>query len=646
MYRLSFYSMVLFILIVMAAAPLPATVTIKSITPSVTSPQPVGTPVTWRVTATDTNANPLTFQFNVAYGSQPFALVSDFNIGTQSGKVWLSQHFNWATIAGEGAYTIQVIAKDFVSGETATQTASYTLTSLAPVKFAVSPTSNALVALFSAPSCAAGSQMRVAYFSGTNPPNYTGFSPCNPPVSMNFYVAGMLPSTTYTMYAQVQTGSQLYNGASLPFTTGALPDLGKQHSFPTFTVKVPAGSQTDTNDGMLLWAFTGTVIPVATDLNGNINWYYGAGSATLVTRPLPDATVLTLQNGASWNSATDETLQLVREIDLAGNIVHETNTGVVAHQLAAMGAVDGLPCWNVPNPAPVGTACMNEFDHEAIRYTIGNNSYTAVLAHVERVFPAGTQGSSPTGPPLDILTEMAIVLDSNWQVAWYFDPLQQLDINRAAVLGETCANPGCAVKMLLSSVANDWTHGNTIQYQPTTGNLLVSLRDQDWVVNVNYDNGAGAGNVLWRMGPDGDFTIVAPKGDTWPWFSHQHDAGFANNGSGPFVVFDNGNTRVSPPPLGTGSGASRGMSLTVNQTTMQVTPVVSAALGTYSSALGSAQLLSDGLYMFQPGIPGAISIEIDPTAGSLTGPQVLKIQSPTASYRSWQMPNLYSPPSW
>jgi hypothetical protein len=202
------------------------------------------------------------------------------------------------------------------------------------------------------------------------------------------------------------------------------------------------------------------------------------------------------------------------------------------------------------------------------------------------------------------------------------------------------------VKMLLSSVANDWTHGNTIQYQPTTGNLLVSLRDQDWVVNVNYDNGAGAGNVLWRMGPDGDFTIVAPKGDTWPWFSHQHDAGFANNGSGPFVVFDNGNTRVSPPPLGTGSGASRGMSLTVNQTTMQVTPVVSAALGTYSSALGSAQLLSDGLYMFQPGIPGAISIEIDPTAGSLTGPQVLKIQSPTASYRSWQMPNLYSPPAW
>jgi arylsulfate sulfotransferase len=630
-----------------SSAPLSAIVTIKSLTPSLASPQPVGTPVAWSVGATDSNPNSLTFQFNVAYASQPYALVRDFNIGIESAGKWRAQPFAWASIAGEGVYTIQVVAKDFVSGETATRTASFTLTSLAPGSQAtVHKTANTLVALFSAPSCATGSSMRVAFYTGTNPAGYTNWAPCNSPVSMNFYVAGMLPSTTYTMYSQTQTGTNTVNGANLSFTTGAVPtNLGKAHLVPTFTVNVAAGSKSDTADATLLWGFTTNVMPVATDLNGDIIWYYPGGEGTLVTRPLPGATILTIQTGTSWNSK-DKELQLIREIDLAGNVVHETNAGVVAHQLIAMGATDAGSCVGVPNPAPVGTACLNDFDHEAMRYSIGSNSYTAVLAHIEKVFPAGTQGSDPNGPPVDILTEMVVVLDAQWQVVWYYDSFQQLDLNRAAVLGEACTSKNCSVTLLLAPVANDWTHANTIQYQAASGNLLVSLRNQDWLILVNYDNGVGAGNILWRMGLDGDFTMVAPKSDTWPWFSHQHDAGYANSGAGPLTVFDNGNTRVSKPPLGQGKGDSRGMALTVDETTMQVTPVLSVSLGVYANALGSAQLLSDGLYLFEPGTPKAYAIEILPTPDSLNGTQVLNILSPNVSYRAWQMPNLYAPPAW
>lgn len=637
---------ILFTALGAASAPLTATVAIRSLTPSIDSPQPVGSPVTWKATATNTSSNPLTFQFNVASGTQPYILLSDFNIGTSSARTWHAQPFTWATIAGEGAYTIQVVAKDFITGETAVQTASFILTSRAPINAAVANTSNPLIALFSAPACPAGSSMRVAFYSGTGSLNHTNWVLCNPPVSMNFYIAGMLPSTTYTMLSQTQTGSNIVDGVNLAFTTGALPtNLGNRRRLPTFTVNLPAGPQTDTADSMLLWGFTGAVTPVATDLNGNIMWFYSGGSDTLVTRPLPGATLLTIQNGTSWNSA-DQTLQLIREIDLAGNILHETNTGVVANQLAALGATDGGPCLNLPNPAPVGSACLNDFDHEAMRYTIGADSYTAVLAHIEKVFPPGTQGSNPNGPPLDILTDMVVVFNSQWQVVWFFDPLQQLDLNRAAVLGETCANPSCAVNLLLAPIANDWTHSNTIQYQPADGNFLVSIRNQDWLIDVNYNNGAGSGNILWRMGLDGDFTMMAPLNDTWPWFSHQHDAGFANGGAGPLVLFDNGNTRVSPPPLGLGQGVSRGMALTVDQTSMQVTPVISAGLGVFASALGSAQLLSGGLYLFQPGIPHALALEILPTPPSINGTQVLNIMSPNASYRAWQMPNLYSPPAW
>jgi hypothetical protein len=628
---------------------------IQSMTPSVASPRPLGTQVSWTVTATDSNPNLLTFQFNVGNASRPYSLVRDFNVGTQSDKTWTAQPFNWTTIAGEGTYNIEVIAKDFVSGETATQIATFTLTSrVTGAQDVVNQVENPLVALFSAPSCASGSSVRVAFYTGTNPAGFTNWVDCNPHVSTNIYVAGMLPSSIYAMYSQTKTsGGTITNGAKLSFTTRALPtNVGKTHEFPTFQINTAAGPQSDTNDSMIFWGFSSNVMPVATDLKGNIMWYYPGGSETLPTRVIPGGNILTIQGGTSWNSS-DRNLQLLREVDLAGNIVRETNTGIVAHQLYAMGVSEAASCLGVPNPAPVGKGCLNDFDHEAIRFSVGSNSYTAILPRFEKIFSAGTQGSDPKGPPVDILGDMVVVLDSQWQVAWYFNEFQQLDINRAAVLneiaeqGESCApNSTCKTVLLLAAKANDWTHSNSIQYLASNGDLLVSLRDQDWVIEVNYQNGAGSGDVVWRMGQDGDFQMMAPEADTWPWFSHQHDAGYTSASDTLLTVFDNGNTRIAPAPHGVGKGNSRGMALTVDTTTMQVTPVITVDLGTFCKVMGAAQLLSDGLYFFQPATPNAIAIEELPKPGGLSGTQVLNILSPSVSYRAWQMPNLYAPPAW
>jgi len=45
-----------------------ASVQIVSLTPSVKSPQPLGTAVTWTATAKNSNSSQLTFQFNVGNG--------------------------------------------------------------------------------------------------------------------------------------------------------------------------------------------------------------------------------------------------------------------------------------------------------------------------------------------------------------------------------------------------------------------------------------------------------------------------------------------------------------------------------------------------------------------------------------------------
>jgi hypothetical protein len=91
------------------------------------------------------------------------------------------------------------------------------------------------------------------------------------------------------------------------------------------------------------------------------------------------------------------------------------------------------------------------------------------------------------------------------------------------------------------------------------------------------------------------------------------------------------------------------MSLTVDETNMTVTPLLSQDLGYFGYALGSAQLLGNGNYFFQPGIvlPAASSydIEVLPTAGTVNGTLIYDLGSATSSYRAWLMPNLYFPPT-
>ncbi|HXM43042.1 MAG TPA: aryl-sulfate sulfotransferase [Bryobacteraceae bacterium] len=661
------------------SVPAHATVAIVSMQSSAASPQAIGTTITWSVKATDSNPGPLTFQFNVAApGGSVFVLARDFNLGTPGSGNWTSPPFAWTPTSVEGHYQIQVVVKDFTSGETTSHTANFQVTPLVSGSTPVAiPTANPLVALFSAPSCASGSNMRIVFQeqSLSKPATTTNTLSCHPPTSMNFEIAGMYPSTAYNMYSQTITGGVAVNGLTLSFTTGALPS---NIPFPPFKTILKPASQSDSAASVLLLSpinfGSGTTYPsVASNLAGNILWYYWPDSVdhfALLTRPLPGGTFLTIPNVPAWNPASAYG-QVLSEIDLAGNVIRQTNTGVIQQELLAMGVTDAAPCSNFPNPQ-VGNACLGYFHHDAIQ-TLPNGQ-VAVIADIEKIFPPGTQGDT-SGLPVDIIGDIIIVLNSNWQVVWYFDAFEndsgngELDINRPAVLGETCATgeTQCETMFLLgpgiAPLALDWLHANCIYYDPQDGSLIWSLRSQDWLVKIDYNNGSGAtGNIVWLMGPDGDFSFNNIYNDPWPWFSHQHDPGIQGNGLGALTLFDNGNTRVAPPPLGLGSGDSRGMALTVNVTPGlpcapsmppcgQVSPVLSVDLGAFSQAMGSADVLSDGNYFFlapfrpySQTVEGSSSIEIFPTPGTDTGTQVWNA-SGTQSYRGWRMANLYQAPT-
>ncbi len=671
------------------SAPANAAVHVVSLTPTLASPRPIGATVDWTAEATDTNPGPLTFQFNVAPPGGALATVKQFNAGTPSGSTWNSLTFAWALTGRNGVYQVQVVATDFASGETDSMTVSFKVTSaVTGANPVIRKTQNPLVALFIAPSCAAGSSMQVSFQpqSGSVPATTTNWTPCQPPGAMTFEIAGMYPSTTYNLYAEVDTGGNIVNGPAVSFTTGPLPS---NVPFPTFQVGIAAGAGDPYQ--VLLHSLVGErriVYPdVATDLSGNIIWYNYADDlhhGTLLTRPFPKG-FLAIQGGPNWSPLV-QAYQVLRQLDWAGNIVRETNTGILQQQLLALGDPDAGPCNTIPSPPPVGAACLGIFTHDAIQTL--PNGYTAALLDVEKIFPAGTQGDT-SGLPVDIVGDMIVVLDQNWNAVWYWDAFDpagggngypQLPVSRTAVLGEECtagSSELCVQLFLLgpgvAPDAHDWLHSNSLYYWPhdgaalpstLPGDLIWSSRHQDWVMKIDYQDGAGAGNILWRMGPGGDFAFMNTYNDPWPWFSHQHDAGIENGGAGVFDTLDNGNTRISPPTgpgsstggvpgLGTNCGPddcnSRGMALTIDEAAMQVAPVMSVDLGGFSEAMGSAQLLADGNYFFLASsvLTGnrytGYDIEIQPTPGTDTGTQVMNISGPV-SYRDWQLPNLYSPP--
>ena len=71
------------------------------------------------------------------------------------------------------------------------------------------------------------------------------------------------------------------------------------------------------------------------------------------------------------------------------------------------------------------------------------------------------------------------------------------------------------------------------------------MRNQDWVVKINYANGTGDGHIIWKLGADGNFTLP-PGTDPSVWFSRQHNVTYINNTT--ILVFDDGNTRQLTNP--------------------------------------------------------------------------------------------------
>ena len=494
----------------------------------------------------------------------------------------------------EGIYEIQVIVKASYSTATG-ESASVTYTAdsrVAGSDAVVSPTNHPLVALYSAPP-SPGGRMHVEFrpLGGDQPWTGTAWRPIEPGESTNFLVAGMLPETTYQMRHVLNDGTTSF---PLTFTTGALPT---ELTFPSFAQETEALPGSGPSQDLILLQGIAQrrdgevpldlVSTLATDRSGNVVWYFDERSheaAQTTDRLVPGGTLLMMSREQTVNGAGGT----IWEVDLAGNILWETNVASTNAQLDAMGHEPIL--W---------------FHHDVIRLPDG---HTAVLAGTERTVDLD-------GIPTRYVGDMVIVFDERREVDWVWDAFDWLDTDRLPTQGEG---------------PSDWMHSNSVGWSPADQNLVISVRSQDWVIKVDYDNGDGDGAVLWRLGRDGDFSINSS--DPFPWFTHQHDASYINRDT--LLLFDNGNTRQSEHP----DANSRGQALLLDEETMQATLVLNADLGVYAPAVGSAQHLPDGNFVFTPGFGVRQTIEVLPD-GSIA--YVQSMDYPGFLYRSYIYDTLY-----
>lgn len=496
------------------------------------------------------------------------------------------------------------------------------MTGKAPAK--VTPTSHPLVALFSAAPCPSGSQFRVHFrLTGQAAGTVTPAQACNDRGGNYQLVAGMRAESEYEMRAEIVAGSEVKPGPWLPFHTGQI-----DAHFPPIT---PSGTH-KSEEGIEIrsiadpnWRNT------ATDLAGNVVWYMMPESNSLLMRVVPGGRFLVHADGQNTVNDTRR-WQVLREVDLLGNTIRETNIGRLAEQLGEHGIASDCKTG--------GQQCVSGFHHEAIRLP---NGHTMVLAGLERMMPAGTQGAKE---PVDILGDLILDLDEEFQLVWFWNSFDHMDLKRASLGDEKCqggpGTDGCT-PVFLAKQANGWLHSNSLQYYPVTHDVYVSIPEQDWVIRVDYKDGKGTGKVLWRLGKDGDFT--AKSGDPSPWFSYQHDIGFDPK-TQLLVIFDDGHRRKDKDTKAT----NRGQAWKIDEEAKTATLVMNADLGVYAVAVGSSQMLSNGNYSWESGFinpgPAGIGQIYSQTTETFPDGKIVYTQkaSGALTYRSFRVANMYDAP--
>lgn len=549
-------------------------------------------------------------------------------------------------ITSTGMYSGPGSGPSFYATVTATSVTNPSISSHATVNV-VAPgvfttTNNVQVAQYSValPSPASASvQFGLTTSYGLN--TWTQPSPSSLANPFTLYVAGMKQSTPYHMQGLIQfADGSSFSDSDYTFTTGALPAAQVPNITATTTAGMTPQSGVELLDQVTIVGGLGKVEESAvTDLSGNVLWAYVPAPGIT---PGPDPIKL-LPNGhflINFSAQPDGSSSVLQEVDLGNNVIWQMTAAQLNTALAAATCAE---C----DVTVIGT----HHDFAALR-----NGHLIVIAATTETLADGT---TPSGDVIIDLGDMENVGGNNPnhvpQPVWAWNEFNHLDTNRRPY-----SYP-------------DWMHTNAILYSPTDGNLIISIRHQNWLVKIDYNNGAGAGDILWKLGavlpndttPEdtADFTLLnadgSPDTTATDWFFAQHGPSFTTlNTSGQFglTLFDNGDDRgvvdVAGGTCGTGEPIACYSTVplfNIDETAKTATFVIHPTTPDYSFFGGNAETLKNGNVEFDEcnkPLPtdGAEIYEVTQAPVPQTVWQMSILGQDT--YRGMRIPSLYPGVQW
>jgi hypothetical protein len=435
----------------------------------------------------------------------------------------------------------------------------------------------------------------------------------------------MRASSIYHMQAERQCSGIDDSSRDLMFTTGTLPSM----PFPALQVSRPDPSASQPESaGIEMFDLIGPAANLMqaffTDRDAIPIWYYNIDSSyfPFTMKQLPNGDII-----LSMTSSTQSPGSLIREVDLIGNTIREMSIDDLQTKALAAG-FDFVPAG---------------YHHELLPL---ENGHLIVLVNCFKDFTdlPGAPGTT------SVQGDGIIDLDQNWNPVWSWNSFDYMDVTRH-----------------LASITNgtlDWTHTNAVILSPSDGNLLVSMRHQSWVLKIDYNHGAGSGNILWRLGYQGDFSLTqagALTVDPSLWFSFQHFPSLISQSGSQttLAIWDNGDYRVLNPQgaecviPGPPDCYSRATVFQVDESTMMANLDWEYAPGLFSNWGGSINQLANGNIEFDVNAPLAppspnVASELQEVTQTSTPELVWKmdIQVPTYAYRAYRVPSLYPGVTW
>jgi arylsulfate sulfotransferase len=426
-------------------------------------------------------------------------------------------------------------------------------------------------------------------------------------------VAGMRAFTTYHMRARLDfaDGSQLLD-SDHTFVTGGLPPS----RVPQVTVTQP-GSLAP-NPGIELFdivqfggiPLNARVTAAAFDLQGNLIWFKDLPDGNQLDYPFP---IKLLPNG-NFLLVVGGQSNSVREINLAGETVSEFSLADLDQGLVKAGS----------------QSTLSSFHHDILPLP---NGHLILLASQNKTFtdlpgfPGATQ----------VIGDALVDLNENREPVWIWSTFDHLDLSR-----QPLGFP-------------DWTHANAVIYSPDDGNLILSMRNQNWVIKINYKDGSGDGTVLWRLGPGGDFTIAGGTSADFNYAQHYPVlVGPKRSGIFPLLLFDNGNNRIINGGVcntpGAASCYSRPVLFQLDETAKTAQILWQYKLPVLSGCCGNINILDNGnieydmaLFSQAPLTSRIQEVTMDPTNPQLVWQADLSGQ---LAYRALRIPSLYPGVQW